>query len=390
MRSYMDVLGRIIDCRYLCLEGSFVKLTLDEVNAMAQDFYDFIEKEFGDNCVITWEDERKRLPSIHPKRGGVFLGSSGEDGFFAANIDIRGSAVYNKATQKKQRSRMGNDISYWLIKTPSFHASVGYPEYYASEIQPYLHDSKTFLSALHKLYDLEDKYYINRPYTHDIQASIIVFGTTRWDISTANGNKGVVRVRILLYSIEYEPNEMAEKLLGFAKEISKKYVNFNASIFINTNFEDYMDWFNSFGELSEEILSRASLGYHQELIYLQNVGWSHIVAPYTKVLLDGDCCRSENIITEDLQGGGMLIKYNKPISEMTIEDLKEMKKYIYSMLISGKSHVPVYFDRFRSKWEYVPVLDDEIRIEGDNVIFEHIGGPNVKHIKDVLQLKSGC
>ena len=39
MRSYMDVLGRIIDCRYLYLSAYFARLAQDEVNALAQDFY---------------------------------------------------------------------------------------------------------------------------------------------------------------------------------------------------------------------------------------------------------------------------------------------------------------------------------------------------------------
>ena len=105
-------------------------------------------------------------------------------------------------------------------------------------------------------------------------------------------------------------------------------------------------------------------------------------------MLSGDKCKIENILIEELQGGGLLIKHDRPISKMTIADLKDMKQCLYGALISGKSIFYTGYNRFRSRWEYVPLLEDEIRINGDEVIFEHIGGPNVKHIKDVLQLKS--
>jgi hypothetical protein len=359
-------------------------LTRDEVNGMAKDFYSYLESNFCENYVISWSDEKGKLPGVHPKKGGVFLSSLDSEGFFSADIDVIGYSVYNKATQKKQRRRMGNDIVYMLGNVP-FLKSVGYPEYYLSEIMPNLHDSKEFLKALHKLYDLEGQYYVNLPYTHEIQASMSAFSSSPWDMIRTDSYKGKIRIGIMLYSLGNDLDSVAESLLVFSEMISQKYANINASIYINTMISEYSNMFCSHNGLSQGIISLESLQYNQEYIYLQNVGWANIIAPYTRPLMN-DAFRTKSIIAQDMHGGGLMVRHKKTISEMMISDLKEMKLFLYNILISGKMYFPIDFDGFRGRWEYIPVFEDEIRIDGNQVIFEHVGGPNVKYIKDVLGL----
>ena len=138
------------------------------------------------------------------------------------------------------------------------------------------------------------------------------------------------------------------------------------------------------------VISEESLEYNQQFIYLQNVGWAHIVAPYTKALAESSLFEQQNdeIELENLNGGGVLIKYKCPIMEMTISDLKKMKRFIYKILISGKMFTGFKHDRIRGLWEYVPILENELRIVEKGILFEHVGGPDVQYIKDILQLKS--
>ncbi len=107
--------------------------------------------------------------------------------------------------------------------------------------------------------------------------------------------------------------------------------------------------------------------YHR---YLSDIGWATFISPYTAKLVDISPIDNGNTYTTKvMENGGLYIQNNESIEETTIHHLLGIKKQVYNAIYPGEGVFSLSFHNWRSHWENIPVFDDEVQIQNNNVLF---------------------
>ena len=119
--------------------------------------------------------------------------------------------------------------------------------------------------------------------------------------------------------------------------------------------------------------------------FLGGAEWYNLVSPSVQIhipnILDNAINYPELIVSK-LPCGSIAVKVRKDIAEIDTHDLFAPKVLLYDALYPGTMHIdPKYIlDRKatgliakpRKRWEHMPLLENEICITPDRIIFQHI------------------
>ena len=381
MRSYADAFGSIVDCRNLELRGTFYNLSRNQVNELANEFVQFVNKEFKDKCLIPWKKDNRVF-----REGSNLLEYGDRYAHVGFDGAVKGENVYNIKTKKAYERRVDYDMVY-LLNQHAPSGSFDYQEYYNNHIAPcfeYIYgvytvladsnpyrkvlvDPERFITELYRLYDLDPRPVLGLFCPPDLVGFCNV-KSDHWFDRTPDYYIGEIKLSISLYSLDDSINETAQIMQDFAEYLSKRYININLSIGIDPGYYygyiSLLEPNHSNEEQSLEIVSK--------YIYAKTVTWANLLSPHLVSRVDSLSIGSDAIICRRFDSGGMILKSAKPLMETTMQQLKILKNVLKPVLFPGEWRQYVT-SRFRVYWEPVPILDGEIKIEGNQVVFGKTG-----------------
>ena len=361
LKSYADNYGAIVDRRMLNLSGTFYMLPREQINALGYDIKTFIDQMFGEKCIFTWKKNGRTF-----RHGNDILEIKDEDVYLGFDGDVIGRKVYNKKTQKeyeiKRRHKTYRDTSsHAHIQIP--FVSYDYPNFYDKNIYPYLHNNDKLAEALYNTFGIDNKSDLGVFSQNELYCSIVVTDAKRF-ICKRGFFYGTIDFGVSVYSLGDSINMVASELRCFADQLFNKYENLNLCVGLNTGY--------CWGYMAQPLISNSNediiLSIMAEKTYITKISWSNYISRKTLGLAGGVLTTDSLEINIRYETGGCIIKIDKKLTETKMNDLKIVKTILQPLLFPGEQRVPID-GHFRGNWEPVPILDGEIRIEEDEVVF---------------------
>ena len=363
--------GKIIDCRYLVLEGKFFCLREEESRGLIDDFCSFIEAKLGETSIILWKQNERTL-NDRVKSDSI---SFPKNGFYTIEFygDQESGTVFDNKSLRSYERALNKDPLFSMLSVPSF-ASVDY-----SETAKKIIDNSTPTSlrnSLLQLFSIEGKINKNLLQAHDMHGYLIISEM----IEKPKLYSGELTIRISTFCADNSIDSLSEILLSFGTMLSLKYTSVNLSINIRQSFNT-SDYLRYFGNLIENnIVNQDALVLKEraKYMYLQDVGWANIVSPTVCQLISEP---TNNYCTQEkLMNNALVVRAKDCSSNTSIAVLKEIKKVIYAALFPGESSFPRNWPYWRAYWENIPVLDDELDVSNSMVQFKYNGGIDSDYI----------
>lgn len=144
-----DSFGRIIDCRTLVFDGQYFGLTESEALGLAAELYSFIDRSFGEECVLLWRCRDKALKGLD----GIAKAHIKDDEIFDISVlgDVKSGLVYDKKSLRAYDRRLLYDPVYTLGLAPG-DASADYPAYSQRELEPCKNDTAMLREAVMRIF----------------------------------------------------------------------------------------------------------------------------------------------------------------------------------------------------------------------------------------------
>ena len=364
--------GRIIDCRSLALEAQFYCLDSAKALNLMETWYSYVNDLFANSSVIKWAvqgkawNEEKVKSSIEIPKHDILHAE-----FYG---DTKNAIVYNKSSLRAYEKRLTYDPVFSLGIVP-VNASIDYPDYAREHFDS--SSPERLRESLIALFSLEGRINRRQWFSHDISGDY----SCSEMIEKPGLYDGNLSILISCFSAAEQLEGFSESLQHFSEELSLQFTFINASVGIRQSqigFE-YKQYFGSLRNLESRSPDEFRIHQNAQYLYLQNVGWANTVSPIPSMLLtgknSGDCydiCQLSN--------GALVVKSKSSISTTTLATLKRLKKALYPSLYPGKAVFQNTWPYFRSLWQNIPVLDEEIEVSESQVVFRHCKGVNTEYL----------
>lgn len=369
MISTSDSFGRIIDCRTLVFDGQYFGLTESEVLGLAAELYSFIDRSFGEECVISWRCRDRAVKGLD----GIAKAHIRNDEIFDISVlgDVKSSLVYDKKSLRAYDRRLMYDPVFTLGLTP-FNASCDYPAYADSELAPHMGSTREYRQALKKLFALEGRIDMGQFCRHDLEAA--VFAQT--DEDHDGRFRGSFYLRISCHSLGEELDDMAQRLLTLGRSVSQRLVNVNMTVGVEQSASGWELYFAGPNIDPTHDDTEQKLRRRAEYLYLNKVGWANIISPAVSRLLP----LSAETPFEALGNGAVCVRLDGGVSETTLGGLKRLKSALYPAMLPTVSEFDRNYPYLRSHWENIAVLDDELHVQDDKILLTQNGKINKDYL----------
>lgn len=357
-----DSFGRIIDCRTLVFDWQYFGLTESEVLGLAAELYSFVERSFGEACVLSWRCRDKALKGLD----GIAKAHIKDDEIFDISVlgDVKSDLVYDKKSLRAYDRRLMYDPVFTMVPTP-FHASCDYPAYAESELAPHMGSAREYRQALEKLFALEGRIDTGLFRRHDLEAAVFAQADEDHD----GRFRGSFYLRISCHSLGEELDDMAQRLLTLGRSVSQRLVNVNMAVGVEQSASGWDLYFAGLNIDPSHDETEQKLRRRAEYLYLNKVGWANIISPAVSRLLPG----SAKPPFEALGNGAVCIRLDAGVSETTLSGLKRLKSALYPAMLPSVSEFDLKYPYLRSHWENIAVLDDELHVQDDKIIISQNG-----------------
>jgi len=383
MRSTIDCLGKTISCSRLILGSKFFGVSKGNLLILLEDFYSFVNNHFGNECVLEWSCDEHAIKSCEDIKQMCLQDNP------IMGMELRGnvlsSMVTNKASMRKYERLLNNSI----INNP-MNCSADYMAFYNKNVKNHISETDGFKKALIDLFNVDDREYIDIDNKDNIYGDIIVKKELY-----CNGYCGEIRLSVSCFCLDSAVNKTAENFFLFSKKLTQTVENINSAVFIGTDDDDSR-YFSGIRIRDPKAIDRNymldSLARER---YLLNVGWATVLSSSAAKLLNMQallCNSTVDVSTETLNSGALAIVLNCDAGRVKMGDLKVIRKMVYPALLPGG----MIFNKdtlFRKCWETVPILDEEISIDGQLVKIAHKGSANIEYLfpeKEVFDTFYDC
>ena len=397
--SMVNFKSQYIDARRLGLRLQFYDLSEEDVKFFAESCLLFLQTILDKQFVCQWYcgDNPIKEDKIMTKIFGAWKQ------FF--DFTVRGMVIsdiiYNLTSYRKfiQDEYRNSAFDYTNIS----EYSADYPQYFKEKFDNLSFEN--YKDAILSVFSEKGKVCINSGDMNDFEA---------WFSADRHENKldriyGHFEVDMYWKCLGKNGDDIAEKFVQFACQMSEKFVNINARIALSPiGMREHMKYFGIAPDgvkavvESKDLLSDEKFPYKDYVTYMNarewgkmyyslGVDWFHIVSPLQQChipnLLDAAKFYPD-VLCQKLNRGGILLRSCKKLSNVDIDDFIPIKKLLYSALFPGGSKI-IFRDFFsfnfrgdikpRNKWEYIPIFADEITIEKRGII--HFRHKNCKDCK---------
>ncbi len=362
MIATADHFGTVADCRTLVLEGKFFRLSEQDVHMLAQQFFTFADGLPDGESVRLWKCRNRVLRSADEIAGlKIRLNEIFDITMYG---DIKSLLVYDKRSLRAYDRRLLYDPVYTLGLAP-VNASCDYPGYTEIELDPYRGDPQEFRKALLKLFAQDGRKNRELLCRHDMEGGILA--------SAIEGQDGLFSgdfsLQISCLSLGDALDAMAEALYAFGVRLASKFTNINMTVAIEQTPHDWARYFGALNTGNADINTGSLLCRRAKYLYLDRVGWGNIISPLLCSLLPDN----GHAPAEILANGAACIRLKRPVSQTSLEDLKQIKAAVYPAMLPAKTVFDTNWPYYRSHWENVAVLNDEVQVENGQVIFVQNG-----------------
>lgn len=357
-----DSFGRIIDCRTLVFDGQYFGLTESEVLGLAAELYSFVERSFGEACVLSWRCRDKALKGWD----GIAKAHIKDDEIFDISVlgDVKSDLVYDKKSLRAYDRRLLYDPVYTLGLAPG-DASADYPAYSQCELEPCKNDTAMLREAVMRIFSEEGRINKNLFSQHDVEGAFFAYHMEE----QAELFSGEFKLHISCFSLGDELDNMAAELYKFGQLVALDFTNVNMVIGI---MQTDSDWDRYFGTLNTDEADDETgfmMRCRAEFMYLHKVGWANIISPTVSRLLPDE----SKALFNTLENGAVCARLGCTASETTLKALKRLKTELYPALLPGWAEFELDCLRIRPYWENVVVLDDELHVQDDKIIISQNG-----------------
>ena len=362
MTPTSDSFGRIIDCRTLVFDGQYFGLTESEVLGLAAELYSFVERSFGEACVLSWRCREKALKGLD----GIAKAHIKDNEIFDISVlgDVKSDLVYDKKSLRVYDRRLLYDPVYTLGLAPG-DASADYPAYSQRELEPCKNDTAMLREAVMRIFSEEGRINKNLFSQHDVEGAFFAYHMEE----QAELFSGEFKLHISCFSLGEELDNMAAELYKFGQLVALDFTNVNMVIGI---MQTDSDWDRYFGTLNTDEADDETgfmMRCRAEFMYLHKVGWANIISPTVSRLLPDE----SKALFNTLENGAVCARLGCTASETTLKALKRLKTELYPALLPGWAEFELDCLRIRPYWENVVVLDSELCFENGNMVLAQNG-----------------
>ena len=369
----------LIDCRMLQLELEFYELNQSQIKVVANHVFFKIIEMLKEIFFVSWTWKNRRMQEngvrkrINDLVGYVDFGFEG---------DVFSNMVFDEKTFKQYDSQLLHDAS---VSRKETLVPVDYLDKYYELFGNAL-TSEQCKEALLEMFNSSGRRKIAKWRNHDVSG---LFSSCPY-VNRQDLYYGGFVLKINLTCLGSEISCFAEKMIELARGIADITSQTSARIALSP-----MNWSSPcsghmmyFGDGIIKDTTHRKNGFldieWNRFNYVRGAEWWNLISPLQRKhlpLLSKELQFYENIAVEELPGGGVIVCSKRNILQTDIPELMDIKKLLYDALYPGKAIIlrehledPDLFGfrvKPRQQWEYVPMLEDEIIVMSDRVVFQH-------------------
>ena len=374
MRSIVEAYGSAVDARHLIIEGTYYSLTNDQVECMINDIIGYLCNKYEAKCVFDWGKGIKDIKS--------FIHEHVNDSYYSIRLKCykKSELVYNKTSLRKYESKVTYPAQpRALLGT---YKSIDYDEHYDRIVEPSRFDPEAYKRSILQFFDKEGMV----PKCEMLGQDIMLFISGSNNIS--NGvvlNDGGIMIQYKFYTFYDELDQLCQDNLELCRKLLSKYRNINLCFQSNRFHLMYTRYYGYYPSERKDELRKKHIWDRVFQLYQREVGFAHFISNDSRKLgVDSKPLNNTNrIVQEEVDGGGLIVRANVPMPDVTVNDLKILKKSIYSTVLPRESVLP-YNNTIRSFWEMVPVFDNELFVTEKGLRFIHYGEINTEYLESIF------
>lgn len=373
VESYEEGLA---DYRVLFMEMEFHQIHSSSLLEAAITFAHSINDLQSDQFIMDWNINH--LKGNQKTIDNVIRQQFKDKLIISADGVIKNNRIPNiSAFRKYQRNLFLNPVSYGVSSY-----STDYPNYFRTNLVPFLDNDALLKDSLLKLFQLEGKKPLGRKNIYD--SGCIFIGGRHSKKTNPQLFWGKLEYYVSVNVCGQFLDKIAERLCSILYIMAAILKHTNGRIGIGPqkidHISSYMTYFGGGYDNTDgsHIDANFSPSEWYPYYYICGVEWMNYLSalPANRIRI-----KQMDGITSLFQNDGMIIKVNRPISKMKIQDLSKIKACLSSVLYPGKSTIDVkqYYNSDtqlysmlpRSNWEIVPISNDEIYVKDSVVTFSH-------------------
>ena len=376
-------LDHSIDARCLALSVEFYQLKKEEIIELSCSTLQWVTALMDDAFVVRYQAEHIKGTASRIKDSWTQATIEGRGCSWSAEAFAACERIYNITSMARHMTSVLR--GYHPI---SLEVSADFSEYW-NDLLPLGNDRISIIPGILKLFHQTGKKHIAAYLLPDVQMLFTGKPYAR-DIQQYYGSFKIYCNRFCLGS---HLDSFAKSFCDFATALSEEYINMNARVQLQPLHpgwrSPYMHYFGNYGMVDDSHLDMGYLASEwYPTYYVHGVEWFNILSPLAQTHLPNNSeflNNAENTYFQKMPHGGSIIASTKMIEAYDVNDAVALKKQIYSALYPGRSSIslktlfqddPMKF-RFatlpRCDWAIVPLLDNEVTVIGNDLVFSHRG-----------------
>ena len=385
-RSTAAIYPQCIDSRRLCMEAVYFLLTKEQATGFARSFLEWCAALWQKDFIITWHADNKKMGLSR------LLEAIGQDANYA--VGLEGTVMCEQIPNPRAFRRFLRDVERYENTAFPSDASSDYMDFFLSQKEQLESGKISWKEFILSFFREQGRVCLSAAPVPELQGSI--FGNAYRHDSTLY--YGSVSVMISVYSAGENVAKLADEMTCFLTSQSKLYRNINGHIGITplTFPSESSAHMCYFGHSVDMDGSHENIGVEPRewypYYYLRAAEWFNLISPLAKTNIPSlmeENTQHPTVKVQKLNNGAVIICVDTPPEQVDTGDLLPVKQLLYDGLYPGMRELPkeICLDmryiapvaKVRMQWECLPVLDDEIVITSDSVIFRHKKCANLKH-----------
>lgn len=373
-RSTAAIYPECIDSRRLFMQADYFLLTKEQADSFVCSFMEWCAGLWQNDFIISWHyygrkvGFNKLLDAIREDESCVssFVGAVASDQIHnqrAVDRFVRQIERYENEVYPSDAS--ADYMNFFLAQKAQLESGhISWTEFISSFFRE---QGRTCLSPA-PFPELEG-YVVGRPYLNN---SALFHGS--------------VSVMVSLYSAGENAVKIADEMTCFLIEQGEIYQNINGHIGVTPlDSSAHMCYFGH-DVYMDGTHKRAGVEPQEwyPYYYLRAAEWFNIISPLAKNNIPGlahENTQYPSLKLQTLKNGAVVVRVDALPDQVDVSDLLPVKRLLYDGLYPGMRELskevcldPEYIApvaKVRMQWECIPILDDEIVVTSNSIVFRH-------------------
>ena len=377
MRSMFSAKDDSFDMRYLQMELEFFGLTKEQSDTMLESFVFWYNQTFSNFFIINWYAGNRKIKT--DKLPNVIYSNE------ALELGMEGGLICDKVYNQKTLNQHVRSFHYPSTgNMGSIGMSLDYMSFYNEKIS-IIEDDNCLKKTILSFFSEPNRHGFSTMQRLELDGSI-----TRLPYRNNDKYYGTMNVSVSVYSLDSDVKSYAEKMVIFLQQQAERWTNINGRVAVAPSLNPskcsgHMYYFGNNVAMDDSHLTGNFMPVEwYPHYYICGAEWFNIISPLAqqhipKILIEA--ARFPSLTVQALAGGCISVHLKKEPDCIDIADLLPVKLLLYNALYPGMSEVPkqVFFDpgytgyiaKPRKQWECVPMLEEEVIITKDSIIFRH-------------------